>query len=53
MKLNPYNLTPLHEGWGWGLRTVEILGQTLSLILVKPVLLVHQATGWALSKVLS
>jgi hypothetical protein len=50
-QLNPYNLTPLHEGWGWGLRTLEIVTQTVGLVIVKPLILVYNGLGWVLSKI--
>lgn len=51
-RLNPYHLTALHEGWGWGLRTVEIVGQTLSLLILGPLQLLWRGLDWLMSKVL-
>lgn len=48
-----YNLTPLGAGWGWKLRLIEIVGQTLSLILLSPVIWVHNITGKIIGKALS
>jgi hypothetical protein len=33
-----YDLTPLGDDWGAGYRFLEIVGQTIGLIVVKPVL---------------
>jgi hypothetical protein len=36
-----YNLTPLGQGWGWGSRIIEIVVQTISLLLT-PVFWIHR-----------
>ena len=53
MRPRLYNLTPLGRNWGWGMRTIEIAGQTLSLLFVQPIVWIHNGTGWILSKLLS
>lgn len=50
--MRPYNLTPLGPGWGWGYRVLEIVGQTIALIFVTPIVALHNATGWIMSKIL-
>jgi hypothetical protein len=47
-----YNLTPICEGWGWGSRVIEIIGQTLALVFVAPVVYAYNVTGTLLSKIL-
>jgi hypothetical protein len=46
------NLTPLGPSWGWGSRLIEIAVQSLSLVFVQPLVLVHRGTGWLLEKIL-
>ena len=45
------NLTPLGPNWGWGERVAEIIGQTLSLILIQPIVWIHNGTGWILEQI--
>lgn len=49
-KLNSYHLTALGEGWGWGSRCIEIVGQTIGLLVFQPLVAIHNATGWLLEK---
>lgn len=44
-----YNLTPLTDSWGRGLRLLEIIGQTVGLLL-RPVVWIHRGTEWLLSR---
>jgi hypothetical protein len=45
-----WHLTPLHEGWGWGSRALEITAQTLSLVVLGPFILIHRTMDWIAEK---
>jgi len=45
------NLTPIGPNWGWGSRIIEIVGQSLALVFIQPIVLVHNGTGWILEKI--
>jgi len=47
-----YNLTELGDGWGWGSRVIEIIGQTISLVFIAPLVYTHHVLGKVLSKIL-
>ena len=51
--MKPYNLTPLGPSFGWGSRVIEIIGQTLSLVFLQPVIWIHNGTGWIMERFLS
>ena len=46
------HLTPLGPGWGWGSRIIEIIIQSIALVTVQPLVLIHRGLGWVLSKIL-
>jgi hypothetical protein len=47
-----YNLTPIGDGWGWGSRIIEVIGQSIGLVFVAPVVYAYNVTGTLLSKIL-
>jgi hypothetical protein len=48
-----YNLTPIGGGWTWKDRVAEIIGQTLALVFVAPLVYAHDVSERVLSKILS
>ncbi len=52
MRLNPYQLSPMGPGFGWGSRLIEIVGQTLALVLIAPLVLVWRALDWLMERIL-
>jgi len=47
----PYrDLTPLHDGWGWGSRVFEIFCWTLSYVFVAPFVLLSNGVGRLLER---
>lgn len=50
MRLNPYGLSPLGPGFGLGSRIIEIVGQTLALIFIAPLVLVWRGLDWLMEK---
>jgi hypothetical protein len=47
-----YNLTPIGDGWGWGSRIIEVIGQTIALVFIAPVVYAYTVAGNLLSKIL-
>lgn len=45
-----YDLTELGDTWTWKHRVLEVTMQSLGLLLVRPLVALHRAADWALSK---
>lgn len=52
MRLNPYNLTELGDGFGWGSRLIEVVGQSIAIVVVVPITLAWRGLEAVLSRVL-